>query len=136
MRLLCGVNKELYEGEVLPEVGRDGEPRGDPQVRRQVIEEVLRVCTMTPSKWDERWLEVLARDLLRAKEHPVLNGLPPTGEGGILGPGLLCLDEPEDQSQNKQSNATALTPWATPSTNARIPHVQRRGGHLHVRRLG
>ena len=32
--------------------------------------------------------------LLHAQEYPVLNGLPPTGEGGILGPGLLCLDEP------------------------------------------
>ena len=33
------------------------------------------------------------RDLLHAQEYPVLNGLPPTDEGGILGPGLLCLDE-------------------------------------------
>ena len=33
------------------------------------------------------------RDLLHAQEFPVLNGLPPTGEGGILGPGLLGLDE-------------------------------------------
>ena len=34
------------------------------------------------------------RDLLHAQEYPVLNGLPPRGEGGILGPGLLGLDEP------------------------------------------
>ena len=40
MRLLGGTDKELCEGEVLVQVGRAGEPRGDPQVRRQVIEEL------------------------------------------------------------------------------------------------
>ena len=37
---------------------------------------------------------VCPRDLFHAQEYPVLNGLPPIGEGGILGPGLLGLDEP------------------------------------------
>ena len=32
---------ELCEGEVLFQEERGGEPRGDPQVRRQVIEELL-----------------------------------------------------------------------------------------------
>ena len=39
VRLLGGTDKELCEGEVLLRVERDSEPRGDPQVRRQVIEE-------------------------------------------------------------------------------------------------
>ena len=51
------------------------------------------LCTTKPSKWHETWLEVLARDLLHAQEQPVLNGLPPVGEGGLLGRGLLGLDE-------------------------------------------
>ena len=34
------------------------------------------------------------RDLLHAQEYSILGGLPPMGEGGILGPGLLGLDEP------------------------------------------
>ena len=41
VRLLGGTDLELCEGEVLLQVERDGEPRGDPQVRRQVIEELL-----------------------------------------------------------------------------------------------
>ena len=41
MRLLGGTDKELREGEVLLQIERDGEPCGDPQVRRQVIEELL-----------------------------------------------------------------------------------------------
>ena len=30
---------------------------------------------------------------LHAQEYPVLDGVPPTSEGGIFGPGLLGLDE-------------------------------------------
>ena len=41
VRLLGGTDKELCEGEVLLQVERSGEPRSDPQVRRQVIEELL-----------------------------------------------------------------------------------------------
>ena len=37
----AGTDKELCEGDVLLQVERDSEPRGDPQVRRQVIEELL-----------------------------------------------------------------------------------------------
>ena len=39
--LLGGTDKELCEGEVLLQVEREGEPRGDPQVHRQVFEELL-----------------------------------------------------------------------------------------------
>ena len=41
MRLLGGTSKELSEGEVLLQVDRYGEPFGDPQVPRQLIEELL-----------------------------------------------------------------------------------------------
>ena len=41
VRLLGGTDKELCEGEVTLRVKRDGEPRGDQQVHRQVIEELL-----------------------------------------------------------------------------------------------
>ena len=50
------------------------------------------------------------RDLLHAQEYPVLNGLPPIGEGGILGPDPVVKE--------------TKIPWTTPSTNARIPRVQ------------
>ena len=40
VRVLGGTNKGLCVGEVL-QVERDGETRGDPQVRRQVIDELL-----------------------------------------------------------------------------------------------
>ena len=41
VRLLGGTDKELCEGEVLLQIERDFEPCSDPQVRRQVIEELL-----------------------------------------------------------------------------------------------
>ena len=63
-----------------------------------------------------------ARDLTHAQECPVLSGLPPKGRGGLLGPSM-------NQNRSTFSNATALTPWTTPSTNARIPRVQCRGRH-------
>ena len=69
-----------------------------PQVRRQVIEELL---------WGSHWRNVdvhheavemarevaggaCPRDLLHAQEYPVFDGLPPTSEGGILGQGFLA----------------------------------------------
>ena len=74
----------------------DGEPRGDPQVRRQVIEELLcesHPCVPVHLEAVEKAREVAGdacpRDLLHAQEHPVLNDLPPIGGGGILKPGLL-----------------------------------------------
>ena len=41
MRLLGSTDKELCEGQVLLQVDRDREHRGDPQVRREVMEELL-----------------------------------------------------------------------------------------------
>ena len=92
------------------------------------------------------------QDLLHAQEYPVLNGLPPIGEGAILGPGLLGLDEPKSEhaiqrnSLDSMDNAfnqrvdsacsmsgTALS-WATPRMTAFVfahetlqPSTNRRG---------
>ena len=67
------------------------------------------------------------RDLLRAQEHPVLNGLPPIGEGGILGPGLLCPDEPvvkktkSEHAIQRNSLVSGRAPlWATPRMTALV----------------
>ena len=63
VRLLGGTGKELCEGEVLFQVERGGEHRGDPQVHRWDIEELLwgshwrKVPVhLKPSKWHERCL--------------------------------------------------------------------------------
>ena len=60
------------------------------------------------------------RDLLRAQEHPVLNSLPPIAGGGILGPGLLCLDEPL-----KKTKVGARNPTQQPRLNEPSPQPTR-----------
>ena len=53
------------------------------------------LCTTKPSKWHERWLEVLARATSSTHKSTLCPQWSATeGEGGILGPGLLGLDEP------------------------------------------
>ena len=49
------------------------------------------LCTMKLPKWHERWLEVLARATSSTHKSTCRQW---SGEGGILGPGLLGLDEP------------------------------------------
>ena len=87
VRLLGSADKELREGEVLLEVrkcvARSSRNCRDVRVLHETVEVGREVAGGGRP-----------RDLLRAQEHPVLNGLPLMGEGGILGPRLLCLDVP------------------------------------------
>ena len=52
------------------------------------------LCTMKASKWHERSLEVLARATSSTHKSTCPQLSATEGEGGILGPGLLGLDEP------------------------------------------
>ena len=137
VRLLGGTNKELCDGEVLLRAERDGEPRDDPQVRRQIIDELLRGSHRrnVPVHHEavDRWLEVLAR-AASSTHKSTLSSMVWNSRARASWP--LRTGQEGDQNHSTQTTATALTSWTTPSTNARIPRVQNRELHLRGRRQG
>ena len=82
---------------------------------------------MKASKWHETWLEVLA-GATSSTHRSTLSSMVCHQQAKVEFSGQGFLDS-MNQNRSTQFNASALTPWTTPSTNARNLRVHCRGRH-------